>query len=313
MPLPTPTLNVPSLQPDQLQFQGLLMGVGTPFQLKEIDGLERAKSRSGNTPRPRSRGSFVGLNLPSTRTLTATIDVGPFAGAEPYGSYGTLAGALNALDTALQTEGTTEYPLWLRVRGFQTVCSMARVLQAQGKWDITADLGGLVQGIPIQFEATDPYLYSAPTSVTTIGLPGPSTGFNFPITFPLQFGGGSNPDQATIINTGDVDCWPVLVISGPCLNPSVVNETTPGDPAIILNTQLNTGDQVVIDTDLQSIILYPAGQTTGQLIPGALQEGSTFWPLLPGSNIVGFNSSDGNQVSGTVAVWSASAWGGLVA
>src|SRR5437588_9816756 len=111
MSLPSPLLSVPSLTVDQISFQGVTMGgVGTPFGLTQLEGLDKPDVRSGNTDRPRTRGAFVGTNLLKTRTITATLDIGP-----PFGSYTNLAGAMNALRAAISTEGTTEYPLWFQM------------------------------------------------------------------------------------------------------------------------------------------------------------------------------------------------------
>lgn len=310
MSLPSPTLISPTLAVDQASFQGLTFGANTPFEWTAVEGLGKPKVRSGNTPRPRARGSFVGTNLLDVRTITFTLDIGP-----PFGSYSNLANAVGALRTAASTEGTTEYPLWIQVPNAPLVAAMARVTGFDPKYDFEADIGGtglgLMKGVPLQFECTDPYFYSAPTGSATVGLPTPGVGFTFPITFPLSFGGGTAANQTTVTNSGDVACWPVFVITGPCLNPSIQNTSITGNPVLFINQQLNAGDRLMIDCDLQSIMFFPSGQTTGAAYPQVLNAGSTFFGLVPGANNLAFNSQDTSSVAGTLAVWNASAFDGI--
>ena len=311
MSLPSPLLSIPTLGADQLSYRGVAFGgTGTPFNISKLDGLEQVDKRTGNTDRPRSRGAFVGLNLPKTRMITVTHAIGP-----PFGSYTNLSGAASALRTALQSDGVTEYPLWIQLpasQGFGMVACMARVVKTSRPWDIVADLGQLLRGAVIQFEAADPYFYTAPTLAPSVGLPTPGLGFSFPLTFNWPFGGGSTANQVTVTNTGDVPCWPVLVINGPCLNPTVQNLSIPGNPAITLGLQLQTGDQLVIDCDMQSILFTPNGSTVAAPYPQILQAGSTFFALPPGSSVISFNDQSTSPAAGTLAIWNASALSGLL-
>jgi len=305
--LPSPSLAAPTLSADQLQFQGVVLGPGTPYLITKQEGWDKPAVRSGNVNWSMQPGASVGQNQLNTRQPVVTLDVGP-----PYGSYGTLSAAVQALVTACSTEGSTEYPLWLQLPGLPFVCTYARVLKTNFPWDVTADLGGLLQGGTIQFECTDPYLYSAPTASTSIGLPGPAGGFSFPLTFPLTFGGGLLPNTATVSNAGDVTCWPTLVITGPCLNPVISNGSITGNPTISTSIQLYAGDQLWIDCRLGSILYYPAGSTVGIPSQYVLQPGSEYFGLPPGSSVITFQSSDGVTVAGTVNVWYASAYDALL-
>lgn len=318
MPVPPPSIpGAPSSLPaDSLFFQGVQIGPGTPFQIKGnnggkgFEGLDKPDVRSGNVNWAMWPGASVGNNQLGTRKPVVTLDVGPFASG--YGSYGTLANAVAALVAACSTEGSTEYPLWIQLPGMPLVCTYARVLKTNFPWDLTADLGGLLENGSIQFECTDPYLYSAPSTSTSLSLPGPAGGFSFNLTFPLTFGGGSTPNTATITNSGDVTCWPTLVINGPCLNPTIANTSITGSPTISTQIQLNTGDQLWIDCRLGAITYYPSGSTVGTPYQFVLQPGSEYFGLPPGSSTISFNSGDTSSVAGTLQVQSASAWDALL-
>lgn len=309
MSLPSPALSVPSLSANQFSFQGVTFGGFTnPFGIVKIEGLDKPDIRSGNQDRPRTRGAFIGSNLLKTRTPTVTMDIGP-----PFGTYSTVQGALSAVRAACSTEGTTEFPLWMQLDSLPFVCMMARVIKANFPWDITASLGQLIRGGAIQWEATDPYLYSAPTNSQTVGLAGPSSGFGFPITFNLSFGGSLSPNQMTVVNNGDVTCWPTLVINGPCLNPTVQNTGVAGNPFVSLNLQLFSGDQVIIDCDLGTIVYFPSGSSVGVPYQKTLTTGSTFFGIPASSScVVSFNSQDTSAAAGTLTVWSADAYDGLL-
>lgn len=315
MSLPSPALSVPSLLADQVSFNGVTMGnpPNTPFGITMFEGLGKPKVRSGNTSRPQTRGSYVGLNLLDTRTITLTMDIGP-----PFGAYSNLAGALAALRPAVSTEGVTEVPLWIQIPTLPLVACMARVTGFEPKWDIGADLGSLIRDVPLQFEATDSYFYGAPTNTASVSLGQSHTGFSFPLSFPLGFGGATNPNDMTVTNAGNVPCWPTLIFTGPCTNPVAQNLSLPGNPSVTLNAALNAGDQVVVDCDLGSILYYPAGSSVGQAQNGWLAAGSTFFAIAPsptvlnGQNLIGCFSSDSGPVNGGLTVWSASAYDGLL-
>ena len=308
MSLPSPSLSVPTLSDGQISFQGVTMGgTGTPFGLVTLDGLDKPDVRSGNTDRPRTRGANVGLNLLKPRTITATMDVGP-----PFGSYTNFAGATSALRTALSTEGTTEYPLWIKLPGFSQVACMARVTKANAKYDYTAAVAGLMRNIPIQFEAADPYLYTSPTIKAQVSLPIPGVGFAFPLTFNWSFGGASTAGQALVYNGGDVPCWPVLIITGPCVNPIVSNTGIAGNPTLTFGIQLYAGDVLTVDCDQQSIMFTPNGQTVGAPAPQILQPGSSYFAIT-GTDAITFNSQDTAPAAGTLGVWFAAAvYDGLI-
>jgi hypothetical protein len=309
--LPSPSLTVPTLTNDQVGIGtgGFIIGANTPFGLTVIEGIGRPDIRSGNTDRPRMRGAFPGLNLPKTRLLTATLDIGPLLGG--FGSFGTFAGAAMALGAALTSND--EYPIWIQIPGFPLVATQARVVQKiDPKYDYTADRG-LLRSVPVQWEATDPYFYSAPTISTTVGLPTPGIGSTFPITFNWSFGGGSSANMATIANAGNVACWPVLVITGPCVNPTVSNLSVTGNPTLQFAISLNAGDQLVVDCDMGTIVFFPSGSTVGSPQPQILQPNSTFFAIPGGgSSVLAFNSGDTSPAAGTLTVWSANAYDSLL-
>lgn len=284
----------------------------TPFGITKagIKGLDKPKVRSGNQLVAQGPGAWPGTNQLNTRTIDISFDIAP-----PFGDYGNLYGALAALRDACSTEGSDEYPLWVRIPGSPVVCSYARVTRSNRPWDLGADLGSIVQNSPIEWEATDPYLYGAPTNSATVGLAQPSGGMVFPLTFPWSFGGAITPNEIACTNNGDVPCWPVLVITGPCIDPSVVAHGVPNSPTLRLGMQLQSGDKLVVDCRTGSILFFPNGGTVGTPVQNILDSGSSMpveVALPPGVSYLSFDSQDTLAAAGTLTAWWADTYSGLI-
>lgn len=281
----------------------MILGPGNSVEFLKLEGLDMPPSKNGDQERPRIRGQYIGLDTLDASDIVMTMEVGP-----PF-TTGTLQGDLALLRKATQTQGATEYPLYFQpANGGTLLCTMARCRKRNVPIDIAYAAGNLAQNVVLQFHATDPYWYAAPTLDPSVGLPTPGAGFGFPFTFNLSFGGSSSPNTLTATNNGDVPCYPTLVVTGPCLNPSMQNSSISGAPMLTFDIQLNTGDQLYIDTDLQSCTYYPIGSTQGSSRLNTLVAGSTWWTIPPGSNVISFNSQDVSQVAGTLAVWYSSAY-----
>ena len=40
--------------------------------------------------------------------------------------------------------------------------------------------------------------------------------------------------------------WPILIVTGPCIDPAIENGSIPGGPALAFNGTLNPGDQLTM-------------------------------------------------------------------
>jgi hypothetical protein len=60
-------------------------------------------------------------------------------------------------------------------------------------------------------------------------------------------------------------------------------------------------------------MFFPSGSTVGSPQPQILQPNSTFFAIPGGgSSVLAFNSGDTSPAAGTLAVWSANAYDGLL-
>jgi hypothetical protein len=308
MAFPAATVTPPALSIWQASVGGLKLGLTTPYTIKAITGLGLDQVRSGDSARARDQGQLVGLDLLAGRTLTLTLSVDtPTTGIEL---------ALKALALALPPGTETEIPFWIKLPHLPLLASMVRVRKRHFPVNIAFAAG--LGNVSALLHSTDPRLYG-PTEVTTAGLPTPAGGLTFPVTFPATFGGGSSGDSVIITNTGNVEMRRVLVITGPCTNPKVVNSTTGWSLTFSNPFQsgytLTTGTVLTVTLDLRTVTLTRTGTSVGSSRESWVVAGSV-WPnvvsgiygLAVGSNTIAFSSSDAAAVAGSLAVQWASAY-----
>lgn len=305
MPFPSPSATVPSLTAYRWSWLGYEFGADSdPLQIQKIEGLDLGSVRTGDSGRARDHGRFIGLDLMDGRDIIITGQI-----LLTYTNWQALAGVLTP-------GGVTESPLWFNLPGWGTLACMARVRKHNMPLDIQATLGQLAN-ITIQFSCSDPRIYSTPTLNPSVGLPTPNAGFSFPLTFPLAFGGGGSVGTIQATNAGNVEMRPLLVVNGPCTTPTIQNNTASGAPYLAFGMSLNSGDQLIIDTDMHTATYYTPGFSTGTPRTSTLQAGSQWFSLLPahgenavtgGVNDLAFSSKDQTLVSGTLEVYYASSW-----
>lgn len=297
-----PPAGPPALTLSQGSYNGVTFGPGTSWGIVSIDGLGMPQVRTGDTDRALDTGQLQGLNFLGGRDVTLTLEL----------ATADVASAVTALtDLAAATAvANTELPLWLNLAG-TPLALMATVRKRQFPVDM-AFTAALVR-VTLAFHATDPRLYGAPTT-GSVGLQLPSGGLTFPVTFPATFGSAS-PSTVTIDNTGNIESRPVLTITGPVTNPVISNTSVAGAPALTLSNPTQTGytvlagDQVVIDTDLRTVLYYAGGVGAGNPADrrGWIAPGSAWWTLQPGTNNVEFSSGDATLTTATLEVTSAPA------
>ena len=304
MAFPPVGVTPPSLSSWQFQYQGLTFGHGQAIKVAKVTGLgDLAAVRTGDQPRSRDHGELIGLDVFGGRDVTFDL--------EAENSAGTVEATLLTLAAVTLPGLTTESPLWFQLPGQPLLAVMCRPRNRSLSWDVGYQIGNVATPA-VRFHATDPRVYTAP-STATVGLPNPTTGMHFPATFPLTFG-STSPSGVTVTNAGNTEMRPILVITGPVTNPSVQNASITGSPTLSFANPSSggytvaAGDQLVIDLDTHSILYYVGGVSSGSApAPRGswLVYGSTWWDLSPGNSLIQFNSQDSLSVAGTVQVqWS---------
>jgi hypothetical protein len=130
--------------------------------------------------------------------------------------------------------------------------------------------------------APDPRIYS---DTLSSGVYDPTTtggsSLTFPVTFPVSFGGDDSSATLDVVNEGNIDTPAVFTITGPVVNPVIVNETT-GERITTTGLDLSEGEEVIIDAAARSVNLAVG---IGAARPDLIDSSRTDWfELAPGTN-----------------------------
>lgn len=282
-----------TLQPYQSSFNGLTWGPGTDIQVVEIDGLRSMKTRTSDETYPEDDGALPGIDLLDERTITYKLLI-----AAPQTM--TVEQALAACAAAFQVirDPAGGLPLQVMLPGW----SEPRQLTARPiNNDVPIDVNYSLQYIEFsaQMVAADPLIYSTTLHPLSTGLPSPTAGLPFNVTFPATFG-SSTGGSVLVTNAGNYASRPVITITGPCINPLVSNGTS----FMSFNLTLGATDVLVIDMAAKSVTLNGSASRYNTVTTG-----SAWWSLPPGNTTVVFETGDGAQVAARMTIQWRDAWG----
>lgn len=126
------------------------------------------------------------------------------------------------------------------------------------------------------FRASDPFWYAATDQIVEYRTGTPST--FFPL-FPLTLSSSTVFGDVIVDNTGDVEAWPVWLVTGPGSDLVLRNVTT--GYVIDLPITLAAGESLTIDTRPGERTVLKQDGTN--LFPN-LTDDSALWPLIEGDN-----------------------------
>lgn len=274
-------------------FNGLTFGPGTDIQLVEIDGLRSMKTRTSDVSYPEDDGALPGIDLLAERTITYKLMV-----AAPQTM--SVEQALEACAAAFQVirDPAGGLPLEVFLPGWTEPRQLtARPVNNDVPIDVNYSLNYLQ--FAVQFDCADPLIYSTTQHTASTGLPSPSAGLPFNVTFPAAFGASSG-GSVQVTNAGNYASRPVVTIKGPCINPRVDN----GTDFMQFNITLASTDVLVIDMAAKSVTLNGSASRYNTVATG-----SAWWALAPGVTTMSFSTSDGAQVAATATIQWRDAWG----
>lgn len=293
-----------TLQPYQLYISSTstILGAGTDVGLISVSGLRDLPDiRQGDTDRGQRDGALPGLNLIGKRTVGVNYQI-------TRAAAGTEA-AIQAVTAAHQN-----------VSDPSTICMTAGdyLRQKSGNGAMKPVYSAMVQlpdratpliffGRPVRFNAPistdyqygridiatewscpDGLLYDNLLLTGQCGLPNPTSGARFPATFDLTFGASSG-GSFQMNNSGAYTTAPFFTITGPVSYPIITNQTT--GQQIKLNIVIGVGDTITVDCQSGTVSLNGTNRNT------AVDISTAFFGLLPGTNTIGFASSDSVAVA----------------
>ncbi len=205
MAFPSPSLEPPTLENFQFEYNGLKFGAGTAWGVLGVEGLDLAEIRNGDAGWPRDHGQAMGLDVYGGRDVIFDLWV------KTDGT--SLQHAMLALAAATVVRPNEELPLWFQLPNLPLLCVMCRPRKRPYKIDADYAAGNISQP-ELVLHATDPRIYTAATS--TAFTP------NFPAT------------SHTLNNLGNTELRPIVIFTGPITGPRITNEGIAGNPFIEL-------------------------------------------------------------------------------
>ena len=145
----------------------------------------------------------------------------------------------------------------------------------------------------VDYLCNDVYFLETVENTQTVERYAGGGGFILPVILPIIFGGGVGDEQ--IINGGTEVVYPVIKIYGAASNPTITAIDTGEKFGFDLN--IFTGDVVEIDMYNRTATL------NGDSIMSYRSDDSTWWGLQPGTNMVRFTTSDGDDTGYADVIW----------
>jgi hypothetical protein len=247
----------------QFEFDGLLFGAGTPYQVTQADGfLDLSGVRANFTPRARAHGGYTEPHFGGGAVLDLTFNISATDAVSYYQ-------AMSALEAGTYPQAATR-PIWWQTPGHPLLTMAVQCLRRS--IPVIQEYGfGLVTAAAVQFYAPDPLKYGATITATT-GLPVTSGGLVYPLAYPLAYG-ASVTGRVSAANVGSAPVSPVFTITGPIGVGFQVTSIEDG-MAQQYNGPLGSMDSVVIDTRTGSVILNGTADRRGLLSYSS-------WPSIP--------------------------------
>lgn len=256
----------------------------TGFPFVDIDGVrgfDSAPFRETQRDHEGDDGGFIDAEFEKGRDLALTGTV--FASGASMETF---------LDSLKDNWGpsTVLIPLYFQAPGVSERLLLVKPLGVAYDWDSLRRLGEAT----IQFRAfaEDPRIYSSTLVSQSLNLGATVyTGFGFDLGFSFGFGGVSTTTDAVIVtNTGNRPTPPLFTITGPVINPRILNETLSKE--MIFNTTLAAGETLIVDTKAKTVRLN--GTTNRR---NTLLSANSWFYLAKGDNTIRYRAESSDPTS----------------
>jgi hypothetical protein len=293
---------VPLLELDDWQYDlgGVLIGSGTAVNVIETSGLGRPPVRDNDTDQPSMDGQFAGPDYWSGRQVQ--FDAAIKIPGDPDACHDMVASLQAVSDTpSVRLVGGQGVTLRLKRPGRPVKQLTGRVRKLDPEYKQV--IHGYVP-IDLEFLAHDPTFYADEESTTEIPL-GWLTGGGFaaPVTAPIyvQDGTVAADRPGWVTNNGDADAWPIIRITGPCSNVSVIHVPT-GRTLALPTLNLTAGRWVEIDTrpGYRTVTWDNGGNASAYLSPSSRID---LFSLTPGQSEMRWTAFDATNSARMRLTW----------
>ncbi|MFE1452013.1 phage distal tail protein [Streptomyces olivaceoviridis] len=284
----------------QYDLGGVVIGAGTSVDVREVTGLGRPPVRDNDVDQPSMDGTFAGPDYWAARQVQfdAAIKIPGDASA----CYDMVAALQAATDSAaVRLVGGQGMSLRIKRPGGPTKMLTVRARKLDPEYKQV--IHGYVP-LDMEFLAHDPTLYADTDSTTEIPL-GWLTGGGFaaPIVAPIYVQNGTTAAvrPGWVTNDGDADAWPVIRITGPCANVSVIHVPT-GRTLALPTLNLAAGRWIEIDTrpGYRTVTWDNGGNASAYLSPASRID---LFSLPPGTSEMRWTAFDSTNTARLRLTW----------
>lgn len=286
----------PTLAIEQYQFgdNGILLNgpTGVPFvDVEKIQGLDSTPIRLTTRDRVNKHGSWIDARYETIRTVVC--DATAYTDPNNYEAY---------MDLLKSNYAPTDLPVpfyWQTDNGPRVLYCKSQGL----RYTKDNQRGSGIQPFQFILLAGDPLVYSPGVissgpiylgSVTTAGR-------GYPKGYPFGYGPAASVSSGSITLGGNRSTPGLYVITGPIINPGIINDTLGLKWSFGLN--LNAGEYLYIDTAATTVRF---GSTTGQSRRRYMT--GPWWDLQTGQNNFRLTGSGGTPNVTNLTITAQSAW-----
>lgn len=277
----------------QCSYNGLSFGAFTDVGLTEIEGLSGFDTRSLDIPKSRQNGAWAGLNLIDERAFTLSLEV-----IAPTAPFSTVTAAIATAFGPI-SDPDAQLPLEIRLPGW----AESRIIMCRPtKGALPIDRRFSYHDGQFMFEMTapDPLLYSSTLHSASAGLPTPTAGLTFPVTFNVTFG-ASTGGSMSVTNLGNYITAPLFTIAGPVTNPTISFPAS--GQFMTFGIALGPSDTLTVDMANRTVLLNGTADRYNTIVTG-----SSWFGFPPGTWSVGVASTDSAAVAAVFTVQWRDAW-----
>lgn len=249
-----------------------------PFvDIEEVRGLDSATYRETTRDHEGTDGGFMDAE---------------FERARPILLEGVIYADSNSLETYLDSlkenyePSQILVPFYLKAPGVTEKILFVKPQGVRYDWEADRRLG--VVRAQFLVYAEDPRIYTNVLQDISIPLSGLVTdGFGFPLAFPFGFGAAEQSGVVTVTNSGNRPTPVEFVLTGPAVEPRIINETT--GKTMKFNISLSSTDVLTINSYYKTVRLNGANRRNALVEPN--------WFDLPKGDtdirfqVVSFNTS----------------------
>lgn len=287
-------VGVPATAGFQWDFNGLLLGDGTPYNIIQVEGLDAMPAiQQADVDRGRDTGQFQSVYYVGGREITITLEVQDTSAAA-------FRTDMDNLGLAFAPVPTVEMPMYYTLPGMAQASRLVWVRPIDRPNVIDQNYLFNKAKVQLRVWATDPRSYDSNLQSAIATLPAGNGGATWPWTWPVSWGSSSGSGLVNVTNSGNFETRPVIVINGPVDNPTITNNTT-GLSLSFLISLINT-DTLTIDFLNKTVILNGTASRRN-----TMSSAPNWWNLPPGTSVFAYRANT-VQVGSTATIYWQSAW-----